>query len=142
MKNVNLENWSFIVGMKTEDGIERVVPIHPKIQPLVLKKYKEAEELGREYLINCIEAGMYRNDLKLTYDKYLRRFIKIRDKLQLNPLHRPHDPRKHFVTMAKKYNVDEYAIKYLVGHSISDITEKVYTKRELNWLQDEIEKIK
>ena len=52
------------------------------------------------------------------------------------------DGRKHFVTMAKKYGVDEYAIKYMVGHKISDITEKVYTQREFEWLKDEIEKIK
>lgn len=44
--------------------------------------------------------------------------------------------------MAKRYNVDEYAIKYMVGHTIGDITEKVYTQRELSWLRDEIEKIK
>ena len=42
----------------------------------------------------------------------------------------------------KKYGVDEYAIKYMVGHKISDITEKVYTQREFEWLKDEIEKIK
>lgn len=48
----------------------------------------------------------------------------------------------YFVTMAKKYSVDEYAIKYIVGHAINDITEKVYTKREIEWLKTEIEKIK
>ena len=58
----------------------------------------------------------------------------LRDELKLNPEHRPHDGRKHFVTMAK--------IKYLVGHKISDITEKVYTQREFEWLKEEIEKIK
>ena len=44
--------------------------------------------------------------------------------------------------MAKKYKVDEYAIKYMVGHEISDLTEKIYTKREISWLKEEIEKIK
>ena len=33
-------------------------------------------------------------------------------------------------------------IKYMVGHKISDITEKVYTAREFEWLRTEIEKIK
>jgi hypothetical protein len=47
-----------------------------------------------------------------------------------------------FVTSTKKYGVDEYAIKYIVGHKISDLTEKVYTKREFDWLKEEIEKIK
>ena len=46
------------------------------------------------------------------------------------------------MTMAKRYGVDEYAIKYMVGHKISDITEKVYTRREFTWLREEIEKIK
>lgn len=68
--------------------------------------------------------------------------MKIRDELNLNPQHRAHDGRNHFVTMAKKYGVDEYVIKYIVGHSVNDITEKVYTKRELDWLKNEIEKIK
>ena len=67
---------------------------------------------------------------------------RIRDELKLNPNHRPHDGRTHFVTMAKRYGVDEYAIKYMVGHKISDITEKVYTRREFAWLREEIEKIK
>ena len=35
-----------------------------------------------------------------------------------------------FPAMARKYKLDEYAIKYLVGHKFSDITEKVYTQRE------------
>ena len=43
---------------------------------------------------------------------------------------------------AKKAGIDEYAIKYMVGHKISDITEKVYTQREFDWLKEEIEKIK
>lgn len=52
------------------------------------------------------------------------------------------DDRKHFVTKCKDAKVDEYAIKYMVGHKISDITEKVYTAREFEWLRTEIEKIK
>lgn len=68
----------------------------------------------------------------------------VRDELKLNPEHRPHDGRKHFVTTAKKAGADEYAIKYkyMVGHKISDITQKVYTKREFEWLKEEIEKIR
>jgi len=77
-----------------------------------------------------------------TYDKYSKRFKNIIRILDLNKKHRPHDGRVQFITMAKKYNVDEYAIKYMVGHSITDITEKIYTKREESWLSSEIEKIK
>lgn len=113
-----------------------------KIRHLVERKYKEAQELGSLYLLNYVNSNARSKNTALTYARYQKGFGMIRDELNLNPEHRPHDGRKHFVTMAKKYGVDEYAIKYMVGHKISDITEKVYTQREFEWLKDEIEKIK
>ena len=142
LENINLEDWTAIGGMKTAAGTDRVVPIHSKIRPLIKKRYQEAEALGSEYLINCTDARTHLNSVVLTYDKYQARFAKIRDELNLNPQHRAHDGRMHFVTTAKKYGVDEYAIKYMVGHTIGDITEKVYTQRELEWFKTEMEKIK
>lgn len=141
LANVDLENWTFTGGIKTDAGKERTVPIHSKIYKLVKKNYEEAVSLGSEYLFNCTE-GIKGKNHQLTYNRYQQGFLRIRDELNLNPDHRPHDGRTHFVTTAKRYGVDEYAIKYMVGHKISDITEKVYTKREFNWLKEEIEKIK
>lgn len=142
LKNINLEDWTFMGGMKTEAGTNRIVPIHPIVRELVKKRYQEAVSLESEYLINCTDTHTHQNSKIFTYDKYQKRFNKIRDELKLNPQHRAHDGRMHFITMAKKYGVDEYAIKYIVGHAISDITEKVYTKREIDWIKVEMEKIK
>lgn len=143
LKDVDLENWTFRGGMKTDAGENRVVPIHSRIQDLVLRKYQEAEALGSPYLLNWTDSNnRNKKNIKLTYARYQKAFERIRDDLKLNPNHRPHDGRTHFVTMAKRYGVDEYAIKYMVGHKISDITEKVYTRREFAWLREEIEKIK
>ena len=66
----------------------------------------------------------------------------MRDTLGLDPRHRPHDGRVQFVTMAKKAGLDEYVIKKIVGHYIDDVTEKSYTKRDIEWIRAEIEKIK
>jgi len=142
LKDVDLENWVFSGGMKTDAGMGRVVPIHSRIRHLVERKYKEAQELGSLYLFNHTDPNARSKSTALTYARYQKGFGMIRDELKLNPEHRPHDGRKHFVTMAKKYELDEYAIKYMVGHKISDITEKVYTKREFEWLKEEMEKIK
>lgn len=142
LKDVDLENWVFTGGMKTNAGINRPVPIHSKIQYFVARKYKEAEALGSQYLFNCTDPECNHKNIKLTYNRYQKGFNRIRDELHLNPAHRPHDGRKHFVTAAKKAGVDEYAIKYIVGHKISDLTEKTYTERQFNWLREEIEKIK
>jgi integrase len=139
LKNIDLENWTFKGGMKTEAGEDRVVPIHTRIRPLVEAKYQEAVKLGSSYLLNWTK-GRGKNTM-LTYPRYQKAFENIISALKLNSEHRPHDGRTHFVTAAKRYEVDEYAIKYMVGHKISDITEKVYTKRKFEWLKQEIEKI-
>ena len=123
LNRVDLNNWVFAGGMKTDAGMNRLVPIHSKIRPLIKKRYEEAININSKYLINCTDSQR-KNDIKMTYDKYRHRFRSIRDKLNLNPEHRAHDPRKQFITMAKRYNLDEYAIKYIAGHRISDITEK------------------
>lgn len=142
LKNVNLNDWTFIGGMKTEAGTDRIVPIHSKIRPLVKKLYDDAIVMKSEYLINYTEEHRRLKNPIMTYNRYQKCFYRIRDKLKLNPQHKPHDARMHFITNAKKFCVDEYAIKYIVGHSINDLTEKVYTKREIDWFKREIEKIK
>jgi integrase len=142
LANVDLENWSFKGGMKTDAGKDRTVPIHSRIRHLVLRKYKEAEALSSKYLFNYVNPASRSKSTKFTYSRYQNVFAKIKEELNLNPEHRPHDGRTHFVTSAKTAKVDEYAIKYIVGHAVSDITEKVYTKREFEWLGEEIEKIK
>ena len=101
LKNVDLENGTIIGGIKTDAGTARIVPIHPKIKDLIIRRYDEARTAGSDYLINTIEGCAKRNRWKLTYDKYDYRFKKIIEKYNLNPMHRAHDGRKHFVTRAK-----------------------------------------
>lgn len=141
LEDVDLDGWTMTGGIKSDAGINRKVPIHEKIKGLVEKKYHEAIELGSEYLINCIDRRSENDMLNFSYKKYSNRFAGVIAELELNEKHRPHDPRKHFVTMAKKYGVDEYAIKRLIGHEIDDLTERVYTDRDIEWLRDEISKI-
>lgn len=142
LKNVDLNGGKIIGGMKTDAGEDRLVPIHPKVLPFVQALYDEAVGLGSEYLINCTDARTHSSSgYKMTYDKYEYRFKRIMKELGLNPDHRPHDPRKQFTTMCKKYKVDEYAIKHMIGHKILDLTESVYTDRDENWLFEELNKI-
>lgn len=44
--------------------------------------------------------------------------------------------------MMKNADLNEYAIKYIIGHAIEDMTEDVYTRRKPEWLMNEILKIK
>ena len=116
-----------------------MVPIHPKVFDLVKKNYDYAVELGSTRLFN--DPDSLKGGMTITYDKYAGRFDKVISTLKLRDDHRPHDPRMTFITMAKKAEVDEYTIKKLVGHRITDITEAAYTDRDLEWLRAELEKI-
>lgn len=114
------------------------MPIHTCIRPIVKNLYDEATELNSNFLINATDSC----SLTLSYDKYNDRFRNVMEELNMNPEHKPHDPRKQFVTMANEARVNEYAIKRIVGHRVQDVTEKFYTERSPAWLSEEIEKIK
>ncbi len=125
-KDIDCSEETIIGGSKTKAGINRVVPIHPCIKQLILDKYNSAKD---EHVFKAYKA-------------YRVNFHKKIKELGLNAQHSPHDCRTTFITNCKKYEVDEYAIKYMVGHAITDITEKVYTRRTLDWLKEEIKKVK
>ena len=124
--------------MKTEAGTDRYVPIHPKIYNLVRSAYEHAIEYGSDTLFFETERKI---PVSLTYDKYRGRFKKVMEYNELSGFS-PHCTRHTFITLAKNANVNEYAIKKICGHEISDITEEVYTHRSKDFLHEEIKKIK
>lgn len=131
--NVDLNSNIIIAGSKTKAGINRRIPIHPSIRGLVKRFYYHAIEISSEYLL------VTKQDKALNFATYRAAFKDTCDRLGIP--HLSHDPRKYFITMAKKYHLDEYAIKLIVGHTITDITESVYTERSNEWLIEEISKI-
>ena len=118
--SIDLDQNIMIGGKKTAAGKNRIVPIHPKIREFVAE---------------------YKTRQKISYFNYRNIFMRVMLSLGLNAEHTPHDCRKTFITLAKKYHVDEYAIKRIVGHEITDITENIYTERDNDWLMSEIVKI-
>lgn len=135
--DVDLDNGFYTGGLKTDAGRNRTVPIHSKVYELVRRNYEKAVAMESEYLFND-ENGQ--QGTFLTYDKYRGRFKKINAKFHFS--HKPHDTRHTFITKGKDAKMDEYILKLIVGHEISDVTEKVYTHRTLGQLKEEIEKIK
>lgn len=138
LSDVDISAGTMKGGLKTSAGKNRIVPIHPRILQLIQARYQRSVELGSPYLFSAVVRKEVR---QISYDQFWTYHHNTVIGLALNPKHRPHDGRKHFVTMAKKYNLDEYAIKRIVGHYISDLTERIYTERSISWLKAEIEKI-
>lgn len=138
VSSVNLQARTIIGGKKTKAGINRTVPIHPRIMSLIEDRYNDALNHGSPYLFNQIIRGIYK---KVRYARFQADLHDLAEELGLDPEHKGHDGRKHFITMAKKYEMDEYALKWIVGHYINDLTERIYTERSVDWLMREISKI-
>ena len=139
VKDVDLDNGFIKGGIKTTAGKNRIVPIHPLVKSIIEKYYKEAIEVGSEYLFN---DATKKTGIGLSRDQYLSRFNKVITQLNFRKEITPHYTRHTFVTRAKKANMNEYILKLIIGHDIGDLTEHVYTHRELDELKEEIRKIR
>ena len=130
-KNIDLINMTMTGGLKTEAGKNRLVPIHPKILPLIEKRYNK----DNQYLIINFKGK------KMKYDNYYKeKFIPIME--QLNMKHRPHDCRHTFATLLSNANANATAIKKMIGHESYVTTEKIYTHKDVEELRKNIELIK
>ena len=136
ISNINLEQGFMRGGMKTKAGTDRIVPIHPLIHSLIEKRYNEAVELNSDSLFNDCNS---QTGMRMSYDKYSKRFDKVMKRFGME--HRPHETRHSFVTNGKRNKIDEYILKRIVGHAIEDITENVYTQRDVSELKREMLKI-
>lgn len=141
IKNVDLETNFIKGGIKSEAGRNRYVPIHPLVKPIVEKYYHEAVSVGSEYLFNDITK---KQGIGLSYDQYISRFTKVLLTLKFDVTMTPHCTRHTFITKAKsrEVNMNEHILKLMVGHRIQDLTEHVYTHRQLEDLTEEMLKIK
>lgn len=130
IENIDLENATMTGGLKTTAGKNRLVPIHPKILPLIQRRYEE----NRKYLIYNYKGK------QMSYSNYYReKFIPIME--QLNMKHRPHDCRHTFATLLSNANANSTAIKKMIGHESFITTEKIYTHKDIEELRKNVELI-
>ena len=139
IENVFLDQGYIIGGMKTSNGINRMVPIHPRIKELVEARYHQAtEQFHSDYLFNIPQGRSYK---PFTYDTYDARFHKVMDTLNLVGF-TPHCTRHTFATQAELCGLRERAIKLIMGHSLkADVTDYRYKHTGYSYLYEEISKI-
>lgn len=136
LKNISLEENRIIGGIKTASGKHRKIPIHPCIKNFISEQMEISRISGSKYLLS--DPG---SSKQIRYQTYKNRFYEMRDNLKLNSAHTLHDCRKFFITTAKKCEMNDFAIKRIVGHDLGDVTEEAYTDREFSWLYQELLKI-
>lgn len=119
------ENY-FVNGSKTKASIDRIIPIHSRIKPLLLELYNNTDD----YLI------FNRTGFSMRYEYYADRFMEVMETLELK--HFPGDPRHTFVSLADYYNMNNVCKKMIVGHTQKDITDGVYTHKTIEMLYEAI----
>ena len=134
INNVHLNESYMIGGIKTEAGINRIIPINHKIMPLIQKRYDYALSVGSKFLIPNFknEEMKYSNYKREKYDNIME---------QLNMTHLPHDGRHTCATLLDRAGANKVAIKRILGHSSPDVTDKVYTHKDIHDLLEAIELI-
>lgn len=117
-ENIFLEDNYFIGGLKTDAGINREIPIHPKIKPLFEKYY----DVNNEFLF------MQPNGNKVDYDYYLYHFQHNFKDLQPEVAeHTAHDARHTLRNELRKIGVKDIIINSIIGHSNDDVGEDIYS---------------
>ena len=137
VENVYTEEKYMRGGLKTEAGINRIIPIHDKILPLVKKWYERAKKANSDYLI------FNNKNKQMQYSNYYReKWQKIMEQLELNENHKPHDTRHTFATAMDRTDANKLCIKRILGHASDDITDKVYTHKDVKDLLEAVNKLK
>lgn len=122
------ENY-IIGGSKTEAGIDRIIPLHRIIIPLI------KEQLGdNKWLIQSNKG-----DNHFSYDYASNKYKELFASLHIN--HKPHDCRKTAVSLMHSAGIPMEVIRIIVGHAGQGVTEQVYLRKNAPQLVEYINKV-
>lgn len=129
--DVYLNRGYMIGGMKTDNGKDRIIPIHPCIKPIIDNYIKSNEE--SDYLI-------FKRNTRAFYNKYRTKIF--RELMKKSGMkHHPYDTRHTFATLCDEFNIQLIVTKAMMGHSNKDLTRDVYTHVSKERIASEIKKI-
>lgn len=126
--NVHLEEKYMIGGIKTENGIERIIPIADKIMPIIKSLYNPEFK----FLVTHSFGHPY------TYQGWRPFWDNAMDKLKMD--HLPHDGRHTCGTRLDNAGININITKNILGHGGGDVT-TVYIHKNARQLIEAINKI-
>lgn len=120
-----------IRNSKTAAGRNRLVPINKKVLPYY--KFWMERSHGCKTLITD-DTGQ-----ALTYHRFLTLFNKVMDASRCH--HSPHECRHTCATWLDDKGANKLSIKRILGHAIQDITDGVYTHKNIRELKKAIDRL-
>lgn len=124
---IDLENEYFKGGSKTSSGKNRIVPIHPKIMPLVKKRL---EQSNKYFLEDSNGDKFSKWNYYQTWKSIIAKITKEKKT--------PHEARHTFETYLDNAGGNRKCIDMLMGHKSKDIGNRVYNHKTIEQLRDTI----
>ncbi|MBO4400728.1 MAG: site-specific integrase [Selenomonadaceae bacterium] len=128
--NIHLQERYMNGGKKTAASKNRVIPVAQKILPLVAELYNPQLE---------------RLDIKDSKGRSVQNYQQLRsliwDKTPALQNHTPHDGRHTCATLMDDAEIPLKVRQLILGHTATDITNRVYTHKTIQQLIDAIDKI-
>ena len=129
--NINLEDNTMIGGIKTSYGINRTIPIHPDILPVV-----KAHLSGSEYLFDYPRSTKSDDPETALAKLYGLRWSEAMKEYGID--HLTHDCRHTFRSKLDSAGANSVAIDRIMGHSSKTLGEKIYTHKTVEELHQAI----
>lgn len=127
---VNMVEKYFQGGSKTNAGKGRIVPIHPRIEPLVVSRIQQ----GNKFLISH-DGTQTKQSIYYAEWKTIMKKINADGKT-------PHEARHTFETNLDNAGGNRKCIDMLMGHKSNDIGNRVYNHKTLEQLRETINLLK
>lgn len=124
-KNIHLDEDYFIGGIKTGAGINRKIPIHKAIKPIIEKYYNPDNEF---LFVNS-------KGKRLRYGSYNIWFREMRDNYPFLKNHNAHECRHTLRSEMDRLSINDVIINLIIGHKSDDVGKEVYTHKELEELK-------
>ncbi len=123
------ENGYFRAGVKTDAGKNRVIPIHPEIQPILQKYFDNAENYLFTFDGKRLSAQKCRDNFKALLT-------------ELGMTHLPHECRHTFRSKMDSVGANKRCIDLIMGHKTGDVGERVYTHKSIDELKSAMKLLK
>lgn len=127
-EDIHLDERYMIGGNKTENGKNRVIPIHKKIVPLIEARMKKS---------NCEYVFTNSQGRQLKYHLFISKYW-VELMSEFKTTHTPHDTRHTFVSRMDSLGVNRVTIQRIVGHANKDVTD-IYTHKNLDELLEAVD---
>jgi len=124
-EQVNIKNWYFQGGIKSASGKDRIVPVHPRIQPLV----QALVDQGNKYLFSY-------QGKKVSQSQYYIFWKEVMQKIDADKT--PHEARHTFETNLDNAGGNRKCIDMLMGHKSKDVGNRVYNHKTIDQLRETI----